>query len=92
MQTQAEIKWDGEYQVEVDYAIKGATEATDQSAELSVTAGGESVGGERLGWDQRRTIRLTGKVGSKVVTHEYKTALRSGEGAGFTINPALNGV
>lgn len=57
-----EIKWDGDYQVTVEYAIKGANEATVHEALMEVTAGGKKVGEESLGWDQRQTIQLTGKV------------------------------
>ncbi len=57
-----DIRWDGEYQVKVEYAIHGASEATTDEAQLEVSAGGKKVGGVTLGWDQRRVIELTGKV------------------------------
>jgi hypothetical protein len=57
-----EIGWDGDYQVEVDYAIRGASEATTDEAQFRIAAGGAKVGEVTLGWDQRRVIELTGKV------------------------------
>lgn len=57
-----EIRWDGEYEVTLEYAVRGAEEATDAEAQLRVVAAGETVGEETLGWDQRSTIRLTGTV------------------------------
>ncbi|MGL5017069.1 MAG: DUF1592 domain-containing protein, partial [Luteolibacter sp.] len=58
----AEIPLDGDYQVDVEYSIHGATEATTDEAHVAVTAGGQKVGETTLGWDQRRVIKLTGKV------------------------------
>lgn len=60
-----EIKWDGDYQIKVEYSIHGATEATTDEAILNVTAGGAPVGKVSLGWDQRRVIELTGKAALK---------------------------
>jgi hypothetical protein len=62
VRTQHQVQWDGDYQVELEYAIQGAMEATDHSADLEIFAGGQSVNSERLGWDQRRIIRLSGKT------------------------------
>jgi hypothetical protein len=58
----AEIPLTGDYQVDVEYSIHGATEATTDEAHLEVTAGGQKVGETTLEWDQRRVIKLTGKV------------------------------
>lgn len=57
-----EIRWDGDYQIKVEYSIHGASEATTDEAQLEVSASGAKVGGVSLGWDQRRVIELTGKV------------------------------
>lgn len=57
-----EIRWDGEYQIKVEYSIHGASEATTDEAILKVSAGGAQVGQASLGWDQRRVIDLTGKA------------------------------
>jgi hypothetical protein len=60
-----DIKWDGDYQIRVEYSIHGGVEATTDEAIMKVTAGGEKVGEASLGWDQRRVIDLTGKVALK---------------------------
>ena len=60
-----EIQWDGEYQVEIEYSIHGATEATTDEAQLQVSAAGMKVGEAILSWDQRRVIVLKGKANLK---------------------------
>ena len=60
-----EIQWDGEYQVEIEYSIHGATEATTDEAQLQVSAAGMKVGEANLSWDQRRVIGLKGKANLK---------------------------
>ncbi len=72
---QLEIPWDGDYQVQLDYAIQGAMEATDHSADLELVAGGARVNRERLGWDQRRVIELTGKAHLKKGSQKFEVAL-----------------
>ncbi len=57
-----EIQWDGEYQVEIEYSIHGATEATTDEAQMRVSAAGMKVGEATLSWDQRRVIGLKGKA------------------------------
>ena len=59
---QHEIQWDGDYRVELEFSIQGAMEATDHAADLEFFAGGQSVNSERLGWDHRRVIRLSGEA------------------------------
>lgn len=70
-----EIKWDGEYQIKVEYSIHGATEATTDEAILNVTAGGAPVGKVSLGWDQRRVIDLTGKAPLKAGKQTLEIAI-----------------
>ena len=69
------IEWDGDYQITVEYAIKGANEATVHEALMKVTAGGALVGEESLGWDQRQTIQLTGKVPLKKGQQSFQVKL-----------------
>lgn len=74
---EGEIRWDGEYQVRLEYSIHGATEATTDQARLKLTAGGKEIAGTPLGWDQRSVIDLTGKA-----------ALKKGRASfGITIEP-----
>ncbi len=57
-----EVKWEGNYRIELEYAIKGAREATAHAADLEFFAGGSLVNSEPLGWDQRKVIRLSGQA------------------------------
>lgn len=65
LRTAPEIKWDGKYDVTVEYQIRGAIEATDQEAQLTVTCAKDTLGEETLGWDQREVIELRGVVNLK---------------------------
>jgi hypothetical protein len=67
-----EIRWDGEYQIRIEYSIHGASEATTDEALLQVTAGGAKVGEITLGWDQRRVIELTGKAALKTGSQPFE--------------------
>ena len=60
-----EIQWDGDYHIEVEYSIHGASEATTDEAQLEITAAGKNVGEASLSWDQRRVIEIKGKVALK---------------------------
>ncbi len=51
----------GPYKVHLDYAVKGASEASDQSAYLELWVNGRKVSERGLGWDQRETIRISGE-------------------------------
>lgn len=77
-----EIQWDGKYQLRVEYAIMGASEATDHEATLNVTAGGAKVGEVTLGWDQRRVIELTRTVDLKKGALPIELTLAPGKPAG----------
>ena len=69
------IRWDGEYEVTLDYQIRGAIEATDQEALLKVTCDGKALGEETLGWDQREVIQLRGKVKLKKGNPKFEIGL-----------------
>lgn len=60
-----EIKWDGDYQIDVEYSIHGASEATTDAALMEISVGGQKIGVATLGWDQRRAIKLTSKAALK---------------------------
>ncbi len=70
-----EIKWDGDYQIKVEYSIHGATEATTDEAVLQLTASGTEVARVSLGWDQRRVIELTGKIPLKAGNNTLEISL-----------------
>ncbi len=57
-----ELQRDGDYQVDVEYSIHGASEATTDEAVIELSAAGQTVGEATLSWDQRRMIELSGKV------------------------------
>ncbi|MEY3898181.1 MAG: hypothetical protein RLZZ214_3702, partial [Verrucomicrobiota bacterium] len=67
-----EIQQDGDYQIDVEYSIHGATEATTDEARMEVSAGGKKVGEAILSWDQRRVIRLTGKAAFQKGRQEFQ--------------------
>ena len=69
------IRWDGKYEVTLEYQIRGAIEATDEEAKLKVTCADQILGEETLGWDQREVIQLRGNVDLKKGTPEFKIAL-----------------
>ncbi len=75
LKVEQDIRWDGDYQVKVEYAIQGASEATTDEAQLQVSAGGKKVGEVSLGWDQRRVIELTGKVPLKAGRQNFEINL-----------------
>ena len=78
VQCNREIKWDGEYEIEVEYSIHGASEATTDEAKLKVNAGGGKVGEVSLGWDQRRVIELKGKVALKKGSQNFEISVTPG--------------
>ncbi|MCB1224395.1 MAG: DUF1592 domain-containing protein [Verrucomicrobiales bacterium] len=56
------IRHPGEYRVTVEYETWGSKEATSHSANLEVWVDGKKVGGDNLGWDNRKTIKYTAKA------------------------------
>jgi hypothetical protein len=78
VEVEQDIRWDGDYQVTVEYAIRGATEATVHEAVMAVTAGGAKVGEVSLGWDQRRVIELSGKATLKKGRQNIAVSLSPG--------------
>ena len=70
-----EIPWDGDYQIEVEYSIHGASEATTDEAQLEVRAAGKKVGEASLSWDQRRVIELKGKAPLKKGRQTFEISL-----------------
>lgn len=52
------VKWDGEYQMTLQYSIGGATDATTAEAFLEFSVDGKTLEQATLGWDQRSSIDL----------------------------------
>ena len=65
VQAAPEIRWNGRYEVTLEYGIRGAAEASDQEALLKVSYDGKALGEEAMGWDQREVIRLRGEIDLK---------------------------
>jgi len=78
------VKWDGKYQLTLQYSIQGATEATTAEAFLEISADGKSLEQTSLGWDQRRSIDLAAsaelKTGDCGITVKLKPARPPGAG------------
>lgn len=70
------VKWDGKYQLTLQYAIQGASEATTAEAALEISAGGKSLAKANLGWDQRRSIDLAAPADLKQGESTMKVALK----------------
>lgn len=70
------VKWDGKYQLTLQYAIQGASEATTAEASLKIAAGGKSLVKANLGWDQRRSIDLAAPADLKQGESTMKVALK----------------
>ncbi len=70
------VKWDGKYQVTLQYSIGGATEATTAEAFLELSADGERLEQTSLGWDQRVSIDLESSAELKAGEREIKVTLK----------------
>lgn len=62
MESKPWINFDGEYEIRVDFAIKGSEEATSHSATLKIGRDGEELTSRKLGWDNSRRITLKTKA------------------------------
>ncbi len=51
----------GEYEVHFNYSVRGAKQATDQTAHIELFLGEKKIAERTVGWDQQETIRLSGK-------------------------------
>ena len=78
------VKWDGKYQLMLQYAIQGATEATTAAATLEIFTGGNKLTESKLGWDQRRSIDLNAtaklQTGEQEITIKLKPGLSPADG------------
>lgn len=73
------VKWDGKYQLMLQYSIRGAIEATTAEATLEISAEGEPLTKTKLGWDQRSSIDLTATAALKVGESQIKVTLKPGK-------------
>ena len=81
-----EVPAKGTYEVSLRYAVGGAAEATDQSANLELLVDGRKVAGRPIGWDQSESLVLKGKVKMDKGAHSFAVQLTPkdppGEGQG----------
>ena len=49
----------GKYHVSLNFAVRGAASATEQTAHLELFANGRKIAGRSVGWEQDETIELT---------------------------------
>ena len=70
------VKWDGKYQLTLQYAIQGASEATTAEASLEISAGDKTLSKAALGWDQRRSIDLAATADLKKGERSIKVTLK----------------
>lgn len=56
------ISFDGEYEIRVDFRIRGSDEASSHSATLKVGVGDKELSSRKVGWDNSRNIVLKTKA------------------------------
>lgn len=56
------INHDGEYELRIEFAIKGSMEATSNSAKFTVALGDQVIAERDLGWDNSKSITLKAKA------------------------------
>lgn len=56
------IKYAGEHELRVDFAIKGSDEATSHTATFAIESGGKRIAERKVGWDNSDTITLRTRV------------------------------
>ncbi|MEJ6717503.1 MAG: DUF1592 domain-containing protein [Akkermansiaceae bacterium] len=62
VQLKGEVPAKGVYQVNLDYAVRGSDQATDQSATVYLFVNGKKIAERLVGWDQRDKITLGGQA------------------------------
>ena len=66
-----EVPAPGTYEVSLRYAIRGASEATDQRAALELLVGGRGIASRSMGWDQSESLLLSGNVKLEKGVNEF---------------------
>jgi hypothetical protein len=56
------IQFPGRYKVTVEMRVQGSSEATSHTAKVALVLDGKAVEAMDLGWDQRKSIKLTKEV------------------------------
>lgn len=56
------VNFDGEYEIRLDFRIRGSEEASSHSATLKVGVGDKELASRKLGWDNSRSLTLKTKT------------------------------
>lgn len=56
-----EVPADGEYEVHLSYGVRGAKQATDQTARIRLYVKDQLLADRIVGWDQNDSVQLSGK-------------------------------
>jgi hypothetical protein len=56
------INHSGEYEVRVDFAVKGSDAATSHTATLALEVGDQKIAERKLGWDNAKTLTVKAKA------------------------------
>jgi hypothetical protein len=59
------INFDGEYEIRVDFRIRGSERASSHSASLKIGVGDKELTSRKLGWDNSRSLSLKTKASLK---------------------------
>lgn len=72
------LKHGGRYRVKVELRVAGSMEASSHSASLVLHANGSELVREDLGWDQRKSIYVTGEADLQAGDNTFGIELRTG--------------
>jgi hypothetical protein len=72
MQSNEYVSYDGEYEVMMDFRVRGSSEATSNTVTLKLGVGDQELAQRKLGWDNSERITL-----------KAKTTLKKGKDAPF---------
>src|SRR5690606_37857073 len=74
----AKIEHPGKYKVTLDLSVRGSMEATSHTAKLVLTVDGKDVQTADLGWDNRRSIKVSTEVDLAAGEHQFGLRLEPG--------------
>jgi hypothetical protein len=59
------VEYPGRYKVTLEMRVQGSSDATSNTATVGINLEGQPIETMEIGWDQRKTIKLTGEVALK---------------------------
>lgn len=75
------VRHAGRYEIEMQYRVTGAMDATDNTATLVLLLDGEEIARERVGWDYRKKIRMGGQRELKKGKRRLEVRIEPGQKA-----------